>query len=558
MRLNLPVSQREHPFPRGHTLVSLTDLKGRILHCNPAFIDLSGYTKEELLGQAHNLIRHPDMPEEAFRDMWDSIGAGLPWSGVVKNRRKNGDHYWVQANVTPLTEDGRPIAYLSVRTEPSRAQIDACEALYAEMRAEQARGRLVQVLSRGQVLRRDWRGRLNQATRAWPWIQSWAGYALIGTLGLSLGLLWPQAGALAWVGLALLAAAMAWGVRRKRQAALAPVQAYANKIAAGDLSQRLPPSGNEETAALEVALNQLGVNICAIVADTRHELGLMRAVTAEIATGNQNLSQRTNEQAASLEETAAAMEQITGTVRSSTDIAHQASKVANDLGAVSTRSAEVVHHVTDTMGAISNSSHRIGEIIQVIDSIAFQTNILALNAAVESARAGEHGRGFAVVASEVRALAQRSSTAAREIKQLIQESADRVSAGEQQTRKAQDSIDETLKSVQDFGHLIANIHHSADEQLSGISQVNLAINHMDAITQQNAAMVATLAQSAAEMLAQVQEVHDSVRIFRLDRADRLTGLGGVGDADDSRNSRTLPDAVSLRRQFKNSTTQTKP
>ncbi|MCV2348504.1 methyl-accepting chemotaxis protein [Paucibacter sp. Y2R2-4] len=535
MRLNLPVSQREHAFPHGQTLVSTTDLKGHILHCNPAFVELSGYAQEELLGQAHNLIRHPDMPEEAFRDMWATISAGQPWSGVVKNRRKNGDHYWVYANVTPLTDDGVPIAYLSVRTEPSRAQIDAAEALYALMRAEKQTGQLLHVLRRGQVLRQDWRGRLAKWIRAWPWLKAWAGYALMAALGWASARFWPETYLLSGLALSLPAAGLAWTARRHAQKALVAVQAYANQIAAGDLSRRLSASGNEQTAALESALNQLCVNVSAIVQDTRKELELMRAVTAEIASGNQNLAQRTGEQAASLEQTAAAMEEITGTVRSSTDNAHQASTVANDLGAVSSRSAEVVHHVTDTMSAISSSSHRIGEIIQVIDGIAFQTNILALNAAVESARAGEHGRGFAVVASEVRALAQRSSNAAREIKQLINESAETVSAGERQTRKAQESIDETLKSVQDFGRLIANIHHSADEQLSGISQVNQAINQMESITQQNAAMVEELAKSAAAMLSQVEEVQASVQIFRLDRKDRMD---------------RLPDARALRRLSK--------
>jgi aerotaxis receptor len=133
MRVNLPVSDEEYPFPKGETLVSTTDLKGRILYCNPAFISVSGYVKDDLLGQPHNLIRHPDMPEEAFRDMWACIGAGQPWSAPVKNRRQDGRYYWVMANVTPLMRDGRPVGYMSVRTEPTREEVRCAEALYARM-----------------------------------------------------------------------------------------------------------------------------------------------------------------------------------------------------------------------------------------------------------------------------------------------------------------------------------------------------------------------------------------------------------------------------------------
>ncbi|MBL8306764.1 MAG: PAS domain-containing protein, partial [Rubrivivax sp.] len=163
MRSNLPIVDREFPFPAGETLVSTTDLQGRILYGNPNFIAVSGYAKAELLGQPHNLIRHPDMPEEAFRDMWETIASGQPWSAPVKNRRKDGSYYWVLANVTPLMEDGRPVGYMSVRTQATREQISAAEALYATMRAECAEGRLVHGLRGGMLeLRTPWRRMLRQ------------------------------------------------------------------------------------------------------------------------------------------------------------------------------------------------------------------------------------------------------------------------------------------------------------------------------------------------------------------------------------------------------------
>ena len=141
MRQNLPIVDQEFPFPSGETLVSTTDLKGKITYCNPAFIRVSGYSRDELLGQPHNLIRHPHMPEEAFRDMWQTIASGKPWSALVKNRRKDGTHYWVQANVTPLMQGNQPMGYMSVRTEPTRAHVEAADRLYQQMRDEQAAGR---------------------------------------------------------------------------------------------------------------------------------------------------------------------------------------------------------------------------------------------------------------------------------------------------------------------------------------------------------------------------------------------------------------------------------
>jgi aerotaxis receptor len=522
MRSNLPITQREYPVPADRNLVSTTDLKGRILHCNAAFVEVSGYARDELLGQPHNMIRHPDMPAEAFRDLWATISAGLPWSGMVKNRRKDGDHYWVLANVTPLVENGQPVAYLSVRSAPSRAQVDAAERLYACMRDEQQAGALVHTLHRGQLQRRHWRGRLGRALAARPWLGLAPGYAAVGAVGIAL------AGQGPWMA----AAAAATLAQQRLARNLTHVERYANQLAAGDLSRNLEPSGDSRSRGLEQSLAQLAVNIRSLVSDTRAELDQMNRVSREIAQGNRDLAQRTESQAASLEEAAASMEQITATVRQSTDTTHAASGVADELSAVSRHSAEVVHSVTATMGGIAHSSQKIADIIQVIDSIAFQTNILALNAAVESARAGEHGRGFAVVASEVRALAQRSSTAAREIKQLILDSTEQVQAAEKQTDSARSSIDTTLKAVENFTTLIGDIDRGAQEQLLGISQMHEVIQQMDGFTQQNAELVEQLAGSAQQVLAQSEEVSAALRLFRLDR---------------SAPARAQPDAAGLRR-----------
>ena len=523
MRINLPVSAVEYPFPSGETLVSTTDLKGRITHCNATFIQVSGYTAEELLGQPHNLIRHPDMPEEAFRDMWATLARGRPWLAPVKNRRKDGSFYWVLANVVPLMEGGRPIGYMSVRTAVTDAQKAAATALYARMREEKACGRLLHRLEQGHLVRTGWRGRLARLVRPGPTARIGLACAAASGAGplafagaCALGLAVPSALA-AGVGAGLTATALAttW-LHRQTVGPLSRLLDFANQMAGGDLSRTLPGGGADLVGQLQRAMNQLNVNVRSIVRDARREVEKMGAVTNEIASGNLELSSRTESQASSLQQTASSMEQITGTVRQSAESARQVSEKANEAGEVTLRSNEEVNRLARSMEAISASSRRIGEIIQVIDGIAFQTNILALNAAVEAARAGEQGRGFAVVAGEVRSLAQRSAQAAREIKQLIEASGEQVDAGTRQTHEARRTMEQALAAVRHVGVLIGQVDHGAREQLMGISQINEAVTQLDTITQQNAAMVEELASSATSLQGQAAAVAQSVRVFRLE------------------------------------------
>ncbi|MEY2688649.1 MAG: hypothetical protein RL375_2847 [Pseudomonadota bacterium] len=542
MRINLPVTQREFPFPSGRTLVSTTDLQGRILYCNPAFIEVSGYTRQELLGQPHNLIRHPDMPAEAFRDLWATIQCGQPWSALVKNRRKNGDHYWVMANVTPLFDGAAVTGYVSVRTEASRADIEAAEALYATLRAEAAAGKVEHRLERARVQRS---GRLTGWLRhlRGEGVGAYLGPAMAAAAGAAAGGLLSQGhrvvGAVAVVATVALCALVGRWLNSRSLHPLRGLLHYAYRLAGGDLTQRLDARSAGVFGDYERALNQLSVNLRAIVGDARTEVDGLRGTAAEVASGNQDLSARTESQASSLQHTASSMEQITGTVKHSADAARGVASFARQATDITQRSAAAVHRVTDAMTDISQSSTRIGDIIQVIDSIAFQTNILALNAAVEAARAGDQGRGFAVVAGEVRLLAQRTSTAAREVKQLIEESAQRVQVGASQSTAARQTMDEALDAVQRMGALVGEIEHGTSEQLTGISQVNEAVSHMDALTQQNAALVEELAAAATAVRSQAETVAEAVSIFKLDA---------------QRRGQAAPDAVALRKQMKREST----
>jgi aerotaxis receptor len=538
MRINLPVAQQEFAYPSGETLVSTTDLKGRILYCNPMFIAVSGYSREELLGQPHNLIRHPDMPEEAFRDMWQTIAHGNPWSAAVKNRRKDGSYYWVMANVTPLMDGNHPVGYMSVRTEASRAQIQASEALYAAMRQEKERGQLVHALQRGRVVRHTaagWlkealalrlSGRINLTVAANTLIALAAGGLLASGQALT---------ALLGAGLALLTwAGASYSLRRGCLSPLQDLRNFANRMAAGDLTQRQDLTRSDEMGELAQALYQLTVNLQAVVRDARTQSIQMAEATSEIAAGNVDLSQRTEDQASNLQETAASIEEITGSVRHSADSAESASRLADGAAQITQRGSDAVNLVVKTMQEVRDASHRISDITSVIDSIAFQTNILALNAAVEAARAGEQGRGFAVVATEVRALSQRTSTAAREIKQLIDAAASKIETGYLQTDAASKTMNESLMAVQKVTQLISEVSHSAREQLLAISQVNTAVADMESITQQNAALVEQIAAAAASVQGQAEVMTSTVEVFRLqgDRAFQVS------------------DAVALRRQSK--------
>jgi aerotaxis receptor len=534
MRNNSPVTQQAHTFPPEQPLVSVTDLKGRIVYCNPSFVAVSGFSRAELMGQPHNIVRHPDMPEEAFRDMWATIASGRPWRGMVKNRRKNGDYYWVMANASPIRRDGRTVGFLSVRLAPDAAQVEAAESLYARMREEAGQGRVVIGLQKGHVQRKDLLGKVLNATRKLGRYIGSAGLTMGSTVVVT-GLMARELGASYWLPAALVLSAASLMLQRHlaRKPYLAILEDM-QQLAAGDLSLTVHINQPGLAGEVQQALSQLSVNLRSVISDIGAETQNLNGAVMEIATGNQELSGRTEDQASSLEQTAASMEQITGTVKQSAASALEGARLSDEAARIAQHSHEAVVGVVQAMSSISESSRRIGEIIHVIEGVAFQTNILALNAAVEAARAGEAGRGFAVVASEVRSLAQRTTGAAKEIKQLINESADRVSLGSQQTEQAQDRMNQVLQSVGQVSALLGEVSGAAQEQQMGLSQVNSAVANMDTITQQNAGMVEELAAAARSLTGQVQGVSDALQLFRL-RADEAS----VAETD----------AVALRKQF---------
>lgn len=313
----------------------------------------------------------------------------------------------------------------------------------------------------------------------------------------------------------------------------------AQTVSSRDLRSIIEVQGTDETSTLLRALKQMNENLTDVVLDVRNGANSIATASAQISAGNADLSSRTEEQASSLAETAATMEQLTVTVKQNADNAQQASVLAEAAARIAVQSGEVVSQVVTTMGKINDSSRQVAEIIGVIDTIAFQTNILALNAAVEAARAGEQGRGFAVVATEVRALAQRSASAAKEIKALIDNSVATTETGNQLVAEAGSTMNETVKSITRVTDIMDEITSASQEQSVGIEQVNQAVSQMDQVTQQNAALVEEAAAASTSLQEQASNLAKLVATFKL--GEQATTLEVVAN----RRSATAPRQLAL-------------
>jgi aerotaxis receptor len=542
MRSNLPVTHVEYVLADTDVIVSKTDLHGNITYVNRDFVRISGFGEDELIGAPQNIVRHPDMPAEAFADLWRTIQSGKAWTGLVKNRCKNGDHYWVEASAAPVIENGKITGYASIRLKPGREQVQAAEGAYRAVKAGASTLEIVE----GQAVERGFvqRCRLLKALSLKTVLAIAAG---------SVATLFMVMGALAWLAttgdseayaswlmaIALMGVPLAgvFGVVCYRSV-LKPLERTRREIdqmSAGDLTARIEAKGIAELARLLQSLRVFQINLKLLVGQIKENTGQVNAGAGEIASGNTELSSRTESQASSLEETASSMEQLTGTVRQNAESAHQASKLVVSTAEIAGSGGEIVGKVVDTMASIKESSKKIADIIGVIDGIAFQTNILALNAAVEAARAGEQGRGFAVVAAEVRNLAQRSASAAKEIKALIEDSVAKVEVGGRLVDEAGEAMEDIVTSVQLVADIITGTATASQEQRAGIEQVNQAVAQMDEMTQQNAARVEEAAAAADSLQTQAGKLVELVGGFRLLASAGSPALQAAG-------ARALPGA----------------
>ncbi|MEQ9905821.1 methyl-accepting chemotaxis protein [Pectobacterium aroidearum] len=320
---------------------------------------------------------------------------------------------------------------------------------------------------------------------------------------------------------AIIGVLIAWVLTRSIVQPLARAVRATQAVAAGDLTHNVQPEGRDEAAQLLHALQDMTVRLRTIVGEVRQGSESIAGASSQLAAGNIDLSSRTEEQASALQETAASIEQLSSTVRQNADNARQANQLAQSTTQQAQSGGQLVTEVVETMGAIDSSSKKIVDIIGVIDSIAFQTNILALNAAVEAARAGEQGRGFAVVASEVRSLAQRSASAAKEIKELIDRSVQTVEAGNRLVVQAGASIQDIVNGVRKVSDLVGEISSASNEQTMGIEQVNVAVNQMEVTTQQNASLVNEASAATQSLQQQAAQLAETVSQFRLGTSHQL-------------------------------------
>jgi aerotaxis receptor len=522
MRKNLPITNVETKVRGDQYLISKTDLKGRIIYANPAFIEVSGFHRDELIGKAHNVIRHPDMPPAAFADLWECMKARKPWLGLVKNRRKDGGFYWVLANAYPVWENGEVTCYASVRVQASEEQIRAAESFYADLNAGRSRGYAVEA---GQRVSRGWRRLPELAARPFQnslraglfRMSCLAVAAIAGASYFAFTGGVPQEWAWAvWPGIGLATAGMlgyGWSLAARVLGSLEDAASVARQIAAGNLSTEMPKGRSAEVDNLNFYLDIMRKSLISIGGDVQLGVNATGHTAQILYANNTHLSARTESQAASLQQTASAMEEITVTVKQNADNASAAARLANESMQIAQRGGSVVSEVVHTMDGIRGSANKISDIVTLIEGIAFQTNILALNAAVESARAGEAGKSFAVVAGEVRNLALKSSQAAKEVKALIDDSTARISMGAEQASRAGDTMQEIVESVQRVTAIMAEISTASAEQSSGLLQINQAIGQMDGVTHQNANLVQELGQTVRALSAEADNLGEAIGVL---------------------------------------------
>ncbi len=565
MKVNLPVTQKNLDYPADMQLISTTDLKGQIRYVNHDFIKVSGYSWDELIGQPHNLIRHPDMPAAAFKDMWQTINAGNVWNQLVKNRCKNGDHYWVDAYVTPVYAGDEVVGYQSIRTKPSKEAIAKAEKLYRWMNEQK-----VEKLPRKRQLANLSLGKL-----------TFAGFALLillnfGQLANALieqdrmaeqvasqaeqieALREPDnsdPGALAGIETAAFAAhGNTPAVTLAALAILVSVLVYLmlwrrvfrplnhtghilKRMAGGKLKQTITVSGHNEIGELNQSTKLLQARLNTVFGQfTESAMSLTASADQLSATGDETL-RRMDKQTREVEQVATAMNEMAQTVdevaRSAAETAHAVESADREAYGGKEQVRRTHEAVADLSGQFEQTAtaieslrehgDRIDSIIQVIGGIADQTNLLALNAAIEAARAGEHGRGFAVVAEEVRALASKTQDSAGEIRGMIEslrngiqnavtnveDGRNRMDQVETQADATDRALDSITEAVDQINNMSSQIATATEEQSSVAEEMSRNITTISGETEdttENSRQVATLGNDLSEMANELQKL----------------------------------------------------
>jgi aerotaxis receptor len=460
VKINLPVTGNEVPFTRG-TIVSKTDLKGIITYANDAFVEISGFSREELIGKNHNIVRHPDMPPAAFAWLWETIKAGRPWRGIVKNRAKNGDHYWVDAFVVPVRKKGEVVEYMSVRTPASRADIAAAESLYRQINAGKA-------LPRPGLAKR-----LTIRT------------GLAALIGIN-GLLLVAAGLLGYFGMhaangiliaVAVAVSVAIGIHLNTviTAGLSRIIGIFERIAEGDLTNKIEIDGADEPGQVLAALAYMQVHLKVILDEVALASSIIESRSARLKVEMDEVSARFQIQADRVMQASAAMEEMSIAIKEVAESAGATADAANRTQAVvetgtgqmeksmeaTSRVVEAVESSGATINDLNQAIGKIGAITNVIKEIADQTNLLALNAAIEAARAGEQGRGFAVVADEVRKLAERTTASTADITAMVESIRSATGAAVGSMESARREVEQGLELMKAGSHSLQEIQEAS-------------------------------------------------------------------------------------------------